>query len=218
MEREFRIRNEIVHGFEEAGQTGYEYRSEGGTFVSGNGEELERSAEIPGWDSGDAGAVLGTDGDSGDTRGAGKDSGPAAHNDEDAPGRYEGSDNRVSHLHRNHGEQFGETGWESERGLFQSTLQRRSAYAPVEQEADLDFHDSFGGLGSIGTGTAALVGSLSQLKGTSEDPEERKREMDAKRSADNLGVTIGLAIAAAEALREKQTGMEERNHEHHLMQ
>lgn len=144
MEREFRIRNEIVYGFEEAGKAGYEYRNEGGTLVSGNGEELERSAEISGWDFGNAGAVLGTDGDSGYTRGAGKDPGPATYDDADAPGRYEDSDDGVPHLHREHGEQFGETGWERERELFQSTLQRRSTYAQVEQEADLDFHNSFG--------------------------------------------------------------------------
>lgn len=43
--------------------------------------------------------------------------------------------------------------------------------------------------------------------------------MEAKRSAENLGMAMGLAIAAAEALREKkQTEMEERNQEHQLMQ
>ena len=214
MEREFRIRNEIVHGFEEAGQTGYEYRSESGPLVSGNGEELEWTTQIPGWNPGDADAVYDADADTGSPGGIGKDPGPAADDDADAPGRYEGSDDGVPHLHRDHGEQFGETGWESERGLFQSTLQRRSAYAPVEQEADVDFCNSVGGVGSAGTGAAALVGSLSQLKGTSDDPEERKREMDAKRSADNLGIAIGLAIAAAETLREKQSEMQERSYEH----
>ena len=42
--------------------------------------------------------------------------------------------------------------------------------------------------------------------------------MDAKRSADNLGIAIGLAIAAAETLREKLTEMEERSREHQSMQ
>ena len=218
MEREFRIRNEIVHGFEEAGQKGYEYRSEGGTLVSGNREELEWTSESHRRDSGNAGAVLSTDGDSGDTRGIRKNLGPAADDDADAPGRHESSDNGVPHLHRNYGEQFGETGWESERGVFQSNLQRGSTYAPVEQEADLDFRNSLSNTGSVGAGAAALVGSLSRLKGTSDDPEERKREMDAKRSADNLGVTIGLAIAAAEALREKQSEREEHKRDQQLMQ
>ena len=89
----------------------------------------------------------------------------------------------------------------------------------MEQETDLDFRDSFGVSGSAGTGAAALVGSLSRLKGASDDPEERKREMEAKRNAENLGMAMGLAIAAAEALREKkQTELEERNQEHQMMQ
>lgn len=204
MEHEFRIRNEIILGFKEAGKTGYAYRSEGGTFVSGNREELEWSAEIPGWNSGDAGAVFGEDGDSGNTRGIGTDAGSAAHNDADASGRYEGSDNRVPHLYRGHGEQFGETGWESERGVFQRYLQGRSTHAKMEQEADLDFRDSFGSAGSVGAGAAALVGSLSRLKGESDDPEERKREMEAKQAADNLGTAIGLAVATAAALKERK--------------
>ena len=88
----------------------------------------------------------------------------------------------------------------------------------MEQEADLDFHDSFGGSGSVGVGAAALVGSLSRLKGTSDDPEERKREMEARNAAENLGVAIGLAIAAVEALQEKQAEKEEHNREHQMMQ
>lgn len=107
---------------------------------------------------------------------------------------------------------------ESERGVFQGNLQGRSLYAPVEQEADLVFSDSFGGLGSVGTSASALVGSLYRLKDTSDDPEERKREMEAKRSADNLGLTIGLALAAAEALREKQSEQEEHKRDQQLMQ
>lgn len=88
----------------------------------------------------------------------------------------------------------------------------------MEQDVDLDFGNPFGGSGSVGTGASALVGSLSKLKGTSDDPEERKREMDAKRSADNLGIAIGLALAAAEALREKQSEQEEHKRDQQLMQ
>ena len=91
----------------------------------------------------------------------------------------------------------------------QEALRREDQHEQVEQEDALDFGNPFGGVGSAGTGAAALVGSLSRLKGTSEDPEERKRELEAKRSADNLGIAIGLAIAAAEALREKQAELEE---------
>ena len=43
--------------------------------------------------------------------------------------------------------------------------------------------------------------------------------MEAKRNAENLGMAMGLAIVAAEALREKkQAEQEECNQEHQLMQ
>ena len=49
-----------------------------------------------------------------------------------------------------------------------------------------------------------LVGSLSRLKGDPDDPEERKREIEARNAANNLGIALGLAIAAAEAIKERK--------------
>lgn len=209
MELEFRIRKQILYGPEETGEAGYVYRWESGTLVPGNGEELERTAERPGRNSRNAGAVFGTDADPGNPAGIGTDAGSAAVDGAVSPGRYEGSDDGVPQLHRDHGDEFGETGWESERRVFQEALRREDQHEQVEQEDALDFGNPFGGPDSVGAGAAALVGSLSRLKGTSEDPEERKRGLEAKRSADNLGIVIGLAITAAEALREKQSEMEE---------
>ena len=219
MEREFRIRKQILWRFETTDKAKYGGGIQGRTSLSGDREELEQPAQIPGWNPGDADAVYDADANTGSPGGIGKDPGPATDNDVGSPGRYEGSDDGIPYRYRDHGEQFGETGWESERRIFQDALQRRSAYAQMEQEADLDFRNSFSGVGSVGTGAAALVGGLSRLKGASDDPEERKREMEAKRNAENLGMAMGLAIAAAEALREKkQTEMEERSQEHQLMQ
>ena len=91
-------------------------------------------------------------------------------------------------------------------------------HAQVEREVDLDFRDPFGGCGSAGTAAAALVGNLSRLNGVSEDAEERKREMESKRNADNLGVAIGLAIAAAEEmLNKKPKENQEQNQQHQSM-
>ena len=218
MEREFRIRKQILYGPEETGEAGYEHRWESGTLVPGNGEELERSAECAEWNSRNAGAVFGADADSGNPAGIGPDAGTAADDGSVPPGRHEGSDDGVPHLHRDYGDEFGETGWESERRVFQEALRREDQHEQVEQEAALDFGNPFGGPDSVGAGAAALVGSLSRLKGTSEDPEERKREMEARNAAENLGVAIGLAIAAAEALREKQAETEEHNREYQMMQ
>ena len=218
MEIEFRIRKQILLGPEETGEREYEHRSQSGTRISGNREELERTADRSEWNSRYAVAVFGSDADSGNPAGIGTDAGSAADADAVPPGRHEGSDDGVPHIHRDYGEQFGETGWESEREIFQCALQRGSTYGKMEQEADLDFRDSFSSPGAVGAGALDLVGSLSRLKGTSNDPEERKREMDAKRSADNLGIAIGLAIAAAKTLREKQAETEEHNREHQMMQ
>ena len=218
MELEFRIRKQILYGPEETGEAGYVYRWESGTLVPGNGEELERTAERPGRNSRNAGSVFGADADPGNPAGIGTDAGSAADDGAVPPGRHEGSDDGVPHLHRNYGDEFGETGWESERRVFEEALRREDQHEQVEQEDALDFGNPFGDVSSVGAGAAALVGSLSRLKGTSEDPEERKRELEAKRSADNLGVALGLAIAAVEALREKQAETEEHNREHQMMQ
>ena len=204
MEREFRIRKQILYGPEETGEAGHEYRCESGTLVPSNGEELERPAGRPGWNSRNAGAVFGADAESGNPAGIGSDPGSAADADAVSPGRHEGSDDGVPHLHRNYGDEFGETGWESERGVFQEALRREDQHEQVEQEDALDFGNPFGNPRSVGTGAAALVGSLSRLKGTSDDPEERKREMEAKQTADNLGAAIGLVLAAAAALKEQK--------------
>ena len=218
MEREFRLRKQILYGPEETGERDYKHRSQSGTRISGNGEELERTAERSEWNSRYAGAVFGADADSGNPAGIGSDPGSAADADAVSPGRHEGSDDGVPHLHRDCGERFEDTGWESERGVFQEALRREDQHEQVAQEAALDFGNPFGGVGSAGTGALALVGSLSRLKETSEDPEERKREIEARTAADNLGVALGLAIAAAESLREKQAETEKHNREHQMMQ
>lgn len=218
MELEFRIRKQILYGPEETGEAGYVYRWESGTLVPGNGEELERTAERPGRNSRNAGSVFGADADPGNPAGIGTDAGSAADDGAVPPGRHEGSDDGVPHLHRNYGDEFGETGWESERRVFEEALRREDQHEQVEQEDALDFGNPFGDVSSVGAGAAALVGSLSRLKGTSEDPEERKREIEARTAADNLGVALGLAIAAAEALREKQAETEEHNCEYQMMQ
>lgn len=218
MDREFRIRKQILYGPEETGEREYEHRSQSGTLVPGNGEELERTAERPEWNSRNAGAVFGADADPGNPAGIGADAGSAADDGSVSPGRYEGSDDGVPHLHRDCWERFEDTGWECERRVFEEALRREDQHEQVEQEDALDFGNPFGDVSSVGAGAAALVGSLSRLKGTPDDPEERKRELEAKRSADNLGVAIGLVIAAAEALREKQAEKEEHNREHQMMQ
>jgi hypothetical protein len=218
MELEFRIRKQILYGPEETGEREYEHRSQSGTRISGNREELERPAEIPGWDPGNAGSLLRRDADPGVTGGTGENPGPAADHDAGASGRYEGADGGIPDVHRDDGDEFADTGWECERQLFRRYLEGGSVHEILAHEAALDLGHPFGGADPAGAGALDLVGSLSRLKGDPEDPEERKREIEARNAADNLGIAIGLAIAAAEALLEKQNETEEHNHEHQLMQ
>ncbi|MBQ8237141.1 MAG: relaxase/mobilization nuclease domain-containing protein [Oscillospiraceae bacterium] len=209
MEREFRIRKQILRGSESPGEAGDRSRRQTGARLSGDGEELERSAEIPGGDSGNAGSLLRRDADPGITGGTGENPGPAADDDAGAPGRYEGTDGGVPDVHRDDGDEFADTGWECERQLFRRHLERGNVYEILEQEAALDLGDPFGGADPAGAGALDLVGSLSRIKGDSDDPEERKREIEAQTAADNLGVAIGLAIAAAEAILERENEMKE---------
>ena len=107
MEREFRIRKQILWRFETTDKAKYGGGIHGRTSLSGDREELEQPAQIPGWNSGDADAVYDADANTGSPGGIGKDPGPATDNDAGSPGRYEGSDDGIPYLHREHGEQFG---------------------------------------------------------------------------------------------------------------
>ena len=209
MEREFRIRKQILRGSESPGEAGTGSRVQAGTRISGDGEELEQSAEISGGDPEYAGSLLRRDADPGVSGGTGENPGPAADHDADAPGRYEGADGGVPDVHRDNGDESADTGWESERELFRRHHERGNVYENLEQEAALDLGDPFGGADPVGAGALDLVGSLSRLKGDSDDPEERKREIEAQTAADNLGVALGLTVAAAEAILERENEMTE---------
>ena len=205
MELEFRIRKQILSGIEAADEAEHGCRSQTGAGLSGDGEELERSAEIPGRDPGNAGSLLRRDADPGVTGGTGENPGPAADHDAGASGRYEGADGGVPDVHRDDGNEFADTGWECERELFRRHLEGGSVHEILAHEAALDLVHPFGGTDPAGAGALDLVGSLSRLKGDPDDPEQRKREIEARTAADNLGIVIGLAIAAAEAIKERES-------------
>ena len=204
MELEFRIRKQILSGIEAADEAEHGRCSQTGAGLSGDGEELERPAEVPGRDPGNAGSLLRRDADPGVTGGTGENPGPAADHDAGASGRYEGAVGGVPDVHRDDGDEFADTGWECERELFRRYLEGGSVHEILAHEAALDLGHPFGGADPAGTGALDLVGSLSRLKGDPDDPEERKREIEARTAADNLGIAIGLAIVAAEAIKERE--------------
>jgi len=93
-------------------------------------------------------------------------------------------------------EEIRETGWESQREIlfralrgdnFHETLRQSSAMAAVPA----DHHP-----GAVGVGAASVLAGLTVLDSDSDDPEERRRKMEAKVAAQNLGAAIGLVAGA----------------------
>ena len=56
------------------------------------------------------------------------------------------------------------------------------------------------------------------MEGDSDDPEERRRRMEADQAASNVGAILGLAIGAAMALTEEQTIQDEQDYNEFLVQ
>ena len=54
------------------------------------------------------------------------------------------------------------------------------------------------------------------MEGDSNDPEERRRQMEADQAASNVGTILGLAIGTAMALTEEQTIQDEEDYNEFL--
>lgn len=54
------------------------------------------------------------------------------------------------------------------------------------------------------------------MEGDSDDPEERRRRMEADQAASNVGTILGLAIGTAMALTEDQTIQDEQDYNEFL--
>ena len=54
------------------------------------------------------------------------------------------------------------------------------------------------------------------MEGDSDDPEERRRRMEADQAASNVGTILGLAIGTAMALTEEQTIQDEQDYNEFL--
>ena len=105
------------------------------------------------------------------------------------------------------------TGWEESRAVYFELLRN-----PFEEYRDAGQHDretapknienydSHGGIGS-GAVTAGLRGILeagSIIDGTAEDPEERRKRIEAQENASNLGAVIGLAVGILTAAADSE--------------
>ena len=54
------------------------------------------------------------------------------------------------------------------------------------------------------------------MEGDSDDPEERRRQMEADQAASNVGAILGLAVGTAMALTEDQTIQDEQDYNEFL--
>lgn len=94
------------------------------------------------------------------------------------------------------------TGWEDSRAVYFGLLQGSfREYRDVEQyhretaTGNYENNYSYGGIvsGAVGAGVRGILDAGSIIDSTSEDPEERRKRIEAEETASNIGAIIGLA-------------------------
>ena len=126
-------------------------------------------------------------------------------------------------------EQVAGTGWEPEREVFLQVDRLASGLQPAggpQVDCSTSGDRSGGTGGMVWRGgdprpvplipAAAGLAAAGTLMDEDEDAEEKRRRMEAKIAAENLGAVIGFAAGAAMAMKEKldeQTAREEQQHE-----
>lgn len=112
------------------------------------------------------------------------------------------------------------TGWEPEREAFFRNL-RSSAYQSQGygngsfgggQKAEEAPRHHIGGIdATLGAGLRGLASAGRLIEDDSEDPEERRKRMEAEQAGSNVGAILGLAIGAAMALTETESPAEQQS-------
>ena len=93
-------------------------------------------------------------------------------------------------------EEVRETGWESQREILFRILRGDNFHAALRQSSAMAAVPSDHHSGAVGIGAASVLAGLTVLDSDSDDPKERRRKMEAKVAAQNLGAAIGLAAGA----------------------
>lgn len=103
------------------------------------------------------------------------------------------------------------TGWEESRAIYFGLLRnpfgeyqgsgRYDRESAAEDYENNDCHSGVGG-STIGVGLRGILEAGSIIDSTSEDPEERRKRIEAQENASNLGAMIGLAVGAIAAMSE----------------
>ena len=82
------------------------------------------------------------------------------------------------------------TGWEDSRELYEQHLRER-ALAKAESQRIADSYTSV-----IGSGVSSLVGAVSEIvDNDSEDPDERRKRIEAEENGEAIGTIIGKSIS-----------------------
>lgn len=103
----------------------------------------------------------------------------------------------------------GRTGWEESRAIYfellRNPFREYQGSGQYDRETAADNYEnnySHGGIGGspVGVGLRGVLEAGSIIDSTSEDPEERRKRIEAQENASNLGAIIGLAVGAIAAM------------------
>lgn len=206
IEYEFTIREQYLAGRIHPEQRSGDGRNPGNTVPANRVRGTERVDreldEAAGTGRGIPAYTVSVDQPAGNPAGAGTDAGSAAA--ASAGGEAGHPDNHPHHT---------ATGWENERAVFY----RYIADALRQPQGYGRYGTSFGtahsqeghqGIHPVGSTVGAGLRAASALGGLihndSDDPEERRCQIEAERSASNLGAVIGLTVGLIGALAEKE--------------
>lgn len=108
------------------------------------------------------------------------------------------------------------TGWEESRAVYFELLRNpfkeyRDAGEHDRESApkNIKNYDSHGGIdsGAVAAGLRGILEAGSIIDGTAEDPEERRKRIEAQEDASNLGAVIGLAVGILTAAADSEEDM-----------
>ena len=108
------------------------------------------------------------------------------------------------------------TGWEKSRAVYFELLRNPfKEYRGTGQHdrettpKNFENYDSHGGIGggAVAAGLRGILEAGSIIDGTAEDPEERRKRIEAQENASNLGAVIGLAVGILSAAANSEEDM-----------
>ena len=104
----------------------------------------------------------------------------------------------------------GKSGWENEREFFKQSLYGEGTDEGVYLQDDVDFSDTVGSDSYPQLGIGSLAAGLKHLSDDdSDDPEERRKRIEAEQNGEAIGVLLGTAAGLLGALADDEEDEEE---------